>query len=432
MDRQKAEQIAQALGITPEQFELRKKYLQIFDEDIRNIVSIREKLPEIPDAMFDSFYHHLMGFEQTREVFKDQQQIDALKDKQKQYFLEMLSGDYSYDYLLKRIALGEIHSRLNIIPLWYIGAYSKYILNILEMLILLYGKNTDEVFPKFKSLLKVILLDIILTLESYHHEQYKVQDELRTAKEEAVRASQAKSEFLANMSHEIRTPMSGILGLAELVLREDLSPRAREYLKMVRQSGFNLLDIINDILDLAKIESGRRELVRKEFGLRLLIESTMAPLVATATEKGLPMAQVVAPDVPDRLVGDQVRLRQILTNLVGNAVKFTKGGAVSLSVEADGQASTPKSVRLLFRVRDSGIGIAADKLEHIFESFTQVSPAHMQHGGTGLGLAISQRLVAMMGGKIWAESELGVGTTFCFTAEFEVIPAETKPAAIDG
>ncbi len=170
--------IAAALGLTPETFESKKDFLLIQDEDLANIAAIRASLPEIPDTMFDSFYDHLLHFEQTRSIFTGQSQIENLKNKQKIYFSRLLSGKYDYDYLLDRLSVGDVHCKLNIVPLWYIGSYSKYIFGILDVLRAMPGVDTDSVFIMFKSLLKVIFLDIIITLESYHYGKYKMQKEL--------------------------------------------------------------------------------------------------------------------------------------------------------------------------------------------------------------------------------------------------------------
>ena len=260
-------------------------------------------------------------------------------------------------------------------------------------------------------------------------ERKRVELELNDARAVAESASRSKSEFLASMSHEIRTPMNAIMGIADLLAKTPLSSEQEKYVQIFRRAGDNLLNLINDILDLSKVEASQLELEQTGFWLGDQLEIVTEMVGARAQEKGLKLSCQIAADVPTNLIGDPTRLRQVLMNLLGNAIKFTESGEVSLQVTWEGNSEENTALR--FSVIDTGIGIPEDKQARVFERFTQAdSSTTRRFGGSGLGLTISKRLVELMGGNIWVESKEGLGSTFAFVLPLQVQTIENRPAAV--
>ncbi len=279
--------------------------------------------------------------------------------------------------------------------------------------------------PVLKCVVPIVSRDKLIFVETFVdiRDRKRAEDQMRKAKEAAEAASRTKSEFLANMSHEIRTPMNGVIGMSDVLLETSLDSRQKDYVSMVKSSATSLLSILNDILDCSKLEVGKLELESMEFNLRATVGETLKAMNALALQKGLQLNSEIDPALPQTLIGDPGRLRQILVNLVGNSLKFTEQGEVAVRA-APVWAPEGEFTWVHFSVRDTGMGIPPRQQDAIFEAFRQADGSvARRYGGTGLGLTISRQLVHRMDGEIWLESQVERGATFHFTARFQTAPA---------
>ncbi|MBD3181523.1 PAS domain S-box protein [Candidatus Poribacteria bacterium] len=342
-------------------------------------------------------------------------------DKLKEYIEKFKSETFSSPLVIQQ-NIGETYVITRIQPIYREKIYEGVLLNIVDVTELVTARREAE--------------ELNRSLSEALDSQKQLSQELEIARDKAEEANRAKSEFLANMSHEIRTPMNGIVGMTELALDTELNDEQREYLNMVKVSADALLNLLNDILDFSKIEARKLDLDSIDFSLRDVVDSVAESLAVRAFEKKLELISHVKPDVPDALIGDPGRLRQILLNIGGNAIKFTNEGEVVIHVKAS--SVKDNEVEIQCSISDTGIGIPYEKQSQIFDSFTQADGSTTRnYGGTGLGLTISKQLVSLMNGKIWVESELGVGSKFHFTACFDlqknvVKKSEANPLNLNG
>ena len=409
------------LRLDEAELESRRAFFEIADEDLALLKGLRPFAERHGDEIVDGLYELILGHPESSAFFKDEATVPRVKRLQRKYLLGLFDGVCDLDYVEDRLRVGAAHERIGLAPKWYIGAYGRYLRLLLKPLFA--ELPSADAQAAYASLLKLVGLDMSLTIDTYiaanldsvAREQLIRDLEFKNQQLEA--ANRMKGEFLANMSHEIRTPLNAILGMTHLALRTRLDERQRNYLHDVHGAGQTLLAIVNDILDFSKAEAGRIELEHIELKLDEVLRSLISILARKAVDKGLELLISVSPEVPASLIGDPLRLGQVLLNLVSNAIKFTEHGEVLLSVSLD--STSEDNVRLRFEVKDTGEGITPDVAQRLFSAFSQAdSTTTRKHGGTGLGLAICKRMVELMQGEIWVDSVPGQGASFSFTAEF--------------
>lgn len=383
-------------------------YLLFDERDIallHDLVDLfQARLTEISEA----FYQHLLAFTETRAVFKDDGMISRLKEAQKAYLMQAVEGPYDAAYFDRRWRIGFIHNAIQLEPHWFIGAFQLYHRILYPMILERYRDDAQAVVDHILALDKIMNLDMQLGIQSYMVHYSDTMEKLQALNLQIEATSAAKSQFLANMSHEFRTPLNAIIGFTEVLQDQipgPLNAEQVEYLGDVHNAGQLLLRLINDVLDLAKVESGRLELFYETFPVAQTVREAVTALRGAAEKKGIAIQLNLPPDL-GLITADQIRLKQILFNLLSNAVKFTDRGGVSVSAAIeDGQ--------LHLAIADTGIGIRPEDMQRIFVEFSQVDDSHARrHEGTGLGLALSKRLVEAHGGRIWLESRFGEGSVF--------------------
>ncbi|TVM00673.1 MAG: hypothetical protein CV087_12825 [Candidatus Brocadia sp. WS118] len=407
------------LTLSEQERQIRKEYLDFTVRDVILLKELNGLIHQHADTIINKFYSHLLRFEKTRVFLSDEDTIKKVKRTQKEYLLMLTGGNYDEKYFDHRLNVGKTHDRIDLHPTWYIGGYCLYHRLIFPLIIETYKDQPDKMTDYILVMDKIMNLDMQLAMDAYIHSYHAALEEkvrlteIQNKKIEA--ANKAKSEFLANMSHELRTPLNAIIGFSE-VLRDklcgDLNEEQMEFVTDIHSSGQHLLQMINDILDLSKVESGKLELKYETFELGKAIDAVLITLKGLAHKKSLTIETTIH-NAGDRLNADPTKFKQILYNLLSNAIKFTpENGKITL------HTTLLKKEDDFFEIKvtDTGIGIAPEHYPKIFVEFSQVDSSFSRtYEGTGLGLALTKKLVEMHGGAIGFESTVGTGSIFHFT-----------------
>lgn len=394
--------------LSAEEIRDRLAYLALTESDAAMLRELGRVVEPRLDEIADRFYQHLLAFEKTRRVFKDEAMVARLKEAQKAYLMQALRGPYNAAYFEQRWRIGYIHHAIGLDPEWFIGGFHLYRSILYPIIVESWADDIRSAMRYGLALDKVLTLDMNVGLESYWAHYHAATEVLSALNERLEAASAAKSQFLANMSHEFRTPLNAIIGFTEVLQDQipgPLNGDQLEYLGDVHNAGQLLLRLINDVLDLAKVEAGRLELFYESFPIAQTVREAVTALRGAAEKKGLGIQLNLPPDL-GLITADQIRLKQILFNLLSNAMKFTDRGGVTVT-------ATIEDGQLHLTIADTGIGIRPEDMQRIFVEFSQVNNSHARrYEGTGLGLALSKRLVEAHGGRIWLESTFGTGSVF--------------------
>lgn len=386
----------------------RLAFIEFDERDVKRLHDLEDMFRERLDEITERFYQHLLAFEETRKVFKDEAMIRRLAEAQKTYLMQVVQGPYDATYFERRWRIGYIHNTIHLEPHWFISAFQLYHRIIYPMILERYRNDAQAVVDHIQALDKIMNLDMQLGIQSYYIHYGGTMDKLRELNTKIAAASTAKSQFLANMSHEFRTPLNAIIGFTEVLQDQipgPLNADQLEYLGDIHDGGQLLLRLINDVLDLSKVEAGRLELFYETFPIAQMVRETITTLRGLAEKKALNIQMNLPPDL-GLITADQIRFKQVLYNLLSNALKFTNKGGITVSAMIENQ-------KLHLTVADTGIGIRAEDMDRIFVEFSQVDDSYSRrHEGTGLGLALSKRLVEAHGGRIWVDSTIGVNSTF--------------------